>query len=160
WRKTFFKGLDLVTTFVFHRDGIIVGQSPDILFLRDKDGDDVCDGREVLFTGFGFGDTHAVMSNFRWGPDGWIYATQGYSGNASTHITNAAGRDFGKIGNGLFRFRPDGSAIEMVSSYGANTWGCDFSSDGELFFSMANGAHLRHVVVPEHFLEGNRFDGA
>lgn len=159
-RATFFKGLDLVTTFVFHQDGVIVGQSPKILFLRDTDGDDVCDAQELVFSGFGFADTHAVMSSFRWGPDGWIYATQGYSGNASTHITNSAGRDFGKIGNGLFRFRPDGSAIEMVSSYGSNTWGCDFSSQGELFFTMANGAHLRHVVLPERYLEGNRVDKA
>lgn len=155
-RKTFHKGLDLVTAFVLHRDGAIVGAAPDILWLRDTDGDDVCDKVETVFTGFGFGDTHAVISNFRWGPDGWIYATQGYSGGASNHITNAAGRDFGKIGNGLFRFRPDGSAIEIVSSYGSNTWGCSFNEEGELFFTMANGAHLRHVVLPEKFLAGNR----
>jgi putative membrane-bound dehydrogenase-like protein len=157
-RKTFYKGLDLVTAFVHHRDGVIVGAAPDILWLRDTDGDDQCDAVEPVFTGFGFGDTHAVMSNFRWGPDGWIYATQGYSGGASNHITNAAGRDFGKIGNGLFRFRPDGSAIEIVSSYGSNTWGCSFNEEGELFFTMANGAHLRHVVLPEKFLAGNRVD--
>lgn len=157
-RKTFHKGLDLVTAFVLHRDGAIVGAAPDILWLRDTDGDDACDKVETVFTGFGFGDTHAVISNFRWGPDGWIYATQGYSGGASNHITNAAGRDFGKIGNGLFRFRPDGSAIEIVSSYGSNTWGCSFNEEGELFFTMANGAHLRHVVLPEKFLAGNRVD--
>jgi len=155
-RKTFHKGLDLVTAFVLHRDGAIVGAAPDILWLRDTNGDDVCDKVESVFTGFGFGDTHATISNFRWGPDGWIYATQGYSGGASNHITNAAGRDFGKIGNGLFRFRPDGSAIEVVSSYGSNTWGCSFNEEGELFFTMANGAHLRHVVLPEKFLAGNR----
>lgn len=155
-RKTFHKGLDLVTAFVLHRDGAIVGAAPDILWLRDTNGDDVCDKVESVFTGFGFGDTHATISNFRWGPDGWIYATQGYSGGASNHITNAAGRDFGRIGNGLFRFRPDGSAIEVVSSYGSNTWGCSFNEEGELFFTMANGAHLRHVVVPEKFLAGNR----
>jgi putative membrane-bound dehydrogenase-like protein len=157
-RTTFHKGLDLVTAFVLYRDGAIVGAAPDILWLRDTDGDDRCDKVETVFTGFGFGDTHAVISNFRWGPDGWVYATQGYSGGASNHITNASGRDFGKIGNGLFRFRPDGSAIEVVSSYGSNTWGCSFNEEGELFFTMANGAHLRHVVVPEKFLAGNRVD--
>jgi len=157
-RKTFFRGLDLATSFVLHRDGAIVTAAPDILFLRDTDGDDECDRVEKLFTGFGFGDTHAVMSNLRWGPDGWIYGTQGYSGGASNHVTNAAGRDFGKIGNGLFRFRPDGSAIEIVSSYGSNTWGCSFTPDGELFFTMANGAHLRHVVTPEKSLAGARLE--
>ena len=157
-RTTFFESLDLVTAFVLHRDGVIVGAAPDIVWLRDTDGDDRCDKVEPLFTGFGFGDTHAVMSNFRWGLDGWIYATQGYSGGGSEHVVNSAGHDFGKIGNGLFRFRPDGSAIEVVSSYGSNTWGCSFDEEGELFFTMANGAHLRHVVVPEKFLAGNRVD--
>lgn len=155
-KQVFFRGLDLVTGFVFHKDGVIVTQAPDILFLRDTDGDDKADKVETLYTGFGFGDTHAVMSNLRWGMDGWIYGTQGYSGGDSRHIVNAAGKDFGHIGNGLFRFKPDGSAIEMVSNYGSNTWGCDFDSEGELFFTMANGAHLRHVVVPERVFAGGR----
>lgn len=154
--------LDLVTSFVFHQDGVIALAAPDILFLRDTDGDGVCDRREILFTGFGYGDTHAVMSNARWGLDGWIYATQGYSGNIATDIRNSepnGGRLFGRIGNGLFRFKPDGSFIEMVSSYGSNTWGLDFTPEGELFFSMANGAHLRHVVVPERALANARLKG-
>lgn len=152
-------GLDLVTSLVLHRDGAIVSASPDIFFIRDTDGDGVGETRETLFTGFGFGDTHAVVSNLRWGIDGWIYATQGYSGGASRHVTNAKGQDFGHIGNGIFRFKPDGSAIEMVSSYGSNTWGLDFDDAGELFFTMANGAHLRHVVVPERVLADARVGG-
>ncbi|MBK7644861.1 MAG: ThuA domain-containing protein [Planctomycetes bacterium] len=155
-KQVFYTGLDLVTSLVFHRDGVIVTQSPEILFLRDTNGDGVAETREVLFSGFGYGDTHAVMSNLRWGMDGWIYATQGYSGGDSRNITNAAGKNFGHIGNGLFRFKPDGSAIEMVSNYGSNTWGCDFDDEGELFFTMANGAHLRHVVVPERVFSGGR----
>ncbi len=151
----FHVGLDLVSSLVLHRDGAIVSQAPDILFLRDTDGDDRADRVETLFTGFGYGDTHATLSNLRWGPDGWIYATQGYSGNAS-HVRGADGRDFGRIGNGVLRFRPDGSAIEMVVSYGSNTWGLDFAPDGELFFTMANGAHLRHVVLPDAILGRGR----
>ncbi|MBK8181256.1 MAG: ThuA domain-containing protein [Planctomycetes bacterium] len=75
-KQVFADKLDLVTSFVFHQDGVIALAAPDILFLRDTDGDGVCDRREILFTGFGYGDTHAVMSNARWGLDGWIYATQ------------------------------------------------------------------------------------
>ncbi|MEO7154082.1 MAG: PVC-type heme-binding CxxCH protein [Planctomycetota bacterium] len=161
-KRVFADGLDLVTSFVFHEDGVIALAAPNIFFLRDSDGDGLCDKREVLFTGFGYQDTHAVMSNARWGLDGWIYATQGYSGNGSTDVRNSGPsgeRHFGKIGNGIFRFKPDGSAIEIVSSYGSNTWGLDFTPDGELFFSMANGAHLRHVVVPEKALARARLPG-
>jgi putative membrane-bound dehydrogenase-like protein len=146
-RTVFYDQLDLVTGLVLHKDGVIVSQSPDILFLRDTDGDGVADTREVLYTGFGFGDTHATTSNLRWGLDGWVYGTNGYSGGPN--VRNAEGRSFGRIGNGLFRFRPDGSEIEMVCSYGSNTWGLDFSWDGEIFFTMANGSHLRHVVLTD-----------
>lgn len=156
--KSFYKGIDLATSLVLHENGIIVAAAPEIFILRDMDGDDVADRKEVLFKGFGFGDTHATISNFRHGLDGWVYGTQGYSGGDSNHIINNRGRDFGRIGNGIFRFRPDGSEIEMVSAYGSNTWGLDFSFDGELFFTMANGAHLRHVVVPERVLQAGRTD--
>jgi putative membrane-bound dehydrogenase-like protein len=150
--KTFYDELDLVTSLAFHKDGVIVTAAPDILFIRDTDGDGKADKRETILTGFGTGDTHAVISNLRWGMDGWLYVTQGYSGGASRNITNAAGKNFGHMGNGIFRFRPDGSACEMISSYGSNTWGQDFRWDGEHFFTMANESHLRHVVMPESAL--------
>jgi len=157
--SVFHEGLDLVTSLLVHRDGVIVSVAPEILYLEDTDGDDRADRTTVLLSGFGYGDTHAVVSNMRWGLDGWIYATQGYSGNASTHIVGADGTDHGHIPNGLFRFRPDGSAIELISSYGSNTWGLDFAPDGELFFTMANGAHSRHVVLEESVLAGGRVGG-
>ncbi len=184
--RVFYEGLDLVTSLVHHGDGVIVAMAPHVLWLRDLDGDDVCDRAEVLYTGFGYGDTHATISNLRFGMDGWLYATQGYSGGASNHVhgsvteprptwsptadgdtdprggwglgmDRAAEKPFGRIPNGLLRFRPDGSAIETVVSYGSNTWGLDFAWDGELFFTMANGSHLRHVVLPDRVLAGARF---
>src|SRR5207237_4801994 len=48
--------------------------------------------------------------------------------------------------------KPDGSALEMVSAFKGNPGGFDFSWDGELFFSRANGPHVAHVVMPEKFL--------
>ncbi|MFM1767922.1 MAG: hypothetical protein RJA22_451 [Verrucomicrobiota bacterium] len=159
-RTVFCDGLVLPTGFVFHRDGVIVAQAPKILFIRDTDGDGQADVREVLFDGFGTYDTHAVINNLRWGLDGWVYGCQGYSGSQSTNIVNAAGRSFGKIGNGIFRFRPDGSALEQVASYGGNSWGIDFNWDGELFFSKANGPHVSHVVLPERYLARGRLGNA
>jgi len=151
-KQVFYEGLNLVTSFVFYRDGIIVAQAPEILWLRDSNGDGIADRREVLFRGFGTYDTHAVISNFRWSMDGWIYATQGYSGRDSTNVVNQAGRSFGRIPNGILRFKPDGSAMESVSSFSGNTWGLDFNWENELFFSKANGPHATHLVMPEKFL--------
>ncbi|PYJ03108.1 MAG: hypothetical protein DME25_13420, partial [Verrucomicrobia bacterium] len=146
-KTVFYEGLDLVTSLVFYRDGVIVSQAPDIYWLRDTNGDGKADKKEVLFTGFGTNDTHAVISNLRWGLDGWIYASLGYSkgdiysGDRRTH--------FGKVSDGVIRFRPDGSAIEQYCSKASNTWGVDVGPDGEVFFSQANGNHINHVVLPE-----------
>ena len=88
-KEIFYEGLDLVTGLVFHKDGVIVTQAPDILWLRDTNGDGKADKVEKLYTGLGIGDTHAVINNPRWGWDGWIYATHGYSG--SNNVRNAKG---------------------------------------------------------------------
>src|SRR5262249_22024756 len=48
------------------------------LFYPDKNNDDIPDGDpDVLLEGFGLEDTHSVTNSLRWGPDGWLYATQG-----------------------------------------------------------------------------------
>lgn len=156
-KSVFFDGLELVTSFVFHRDGVIVSQAPDIYWLRDIDGDGKAEKKETLYTGFGTRDTHAVISNMRWSLDGWIYATLGYSGGS---IKSGDGKkDFGGLSSGVIRFKPDGSAMEQVSSKGGNTWGLDFAPDGELFFSQANGNHINHVVMTESALARGKVGG-
>lgn len=72
--------LSIPTSFAFHRGGIIVHQAPHTLFLKDTDGDDKADVRQVLFTGWSVGDTHAGPSNLVWGLDNWLYGIVGYSG--------------------------------------------------------------------------------
>jgi len=153
-RTVFADGLDLVTSMVFHGDGVIVTQSPEILWLRDTDGDDRADQRVVLYSGFGYEDTHAVLSNMRWGLDGWIYLTQGYSGSGSLEVTGT--HRFGHIPGGILRFRPDGSAIENLVSQHSNIWGLDLDWDDEVFFSLANNSHLRHLVVTDEVLAAGR----
>ena len=123
-KEIFYEGLELVTSFVFYKDGVIVSQAPDILWLRDVNGDGKAEKVEKLYTGLGIGDTHAVINNLRWSLDGWIYATHGYS--SSAHVYNGdKSKDFGGIGSGVLRFKADGSMIEMVSSKGGNTWGME-----------------------------------
>jgi putative membrane-bound dehydrogenase-like protein len=151
-RKTVFAdGLELPTSLVFYRDGVIVSQAPHTLWLRDTDGDGKADRTELLFTGWGTMDTHATTSNLRWGPNGWIYGSVGYSAG---DITSGDGsKSFGRITAGLYRFRPDGSALEQVAAGSCNTWGCEVAPDGEIFFSTATcGEPILHVVMPEQVL--------
>ncbi|HZO83964.1 MAG TPA: PVC-type heme-binding CxxCH protein, partial [Verrucomicrobiae bacterium] len=150
-KEVFYEGLDLVTSFVFHRDGVIVSQAPDILWLRDVNRDGKAEKVEKLYTGLGTFDTHAVINNLRWGFDGWIYATHGYS--AGTVTSGDGSKNFGRINSGVVRFKPDGSAFEQYSSKGGNTWGLDIAWDNEVLFTQpTSGDLLNHVVLPEYVL--------
>ncbi|MCU1326115.1 MAG: rane-bound dehydrogenase protein, partial [Bryobacterales bacterium] len=76
----FAEGLNVPTGLMLWNGGVVVGSAPDILFLKDTNGDDKADIREVISTGWGTRDTHAVMSNLTWGYDNHIWGTVGYSG--------------------------------------------------------------------------------
>jgi putative membrane-bound dehydrogenase-like protein len=151
-KNVFADDLDLATSFCFYKDGVIVSQPPSILFLRDTDKDGKADKRETLYTGLGTFDTHAVLNNLRWGLDGWVYATQGYS--SSTKVTSGDGKiDFGGLGSGIIRFKPDGTKIEMVSAKSGNCWGVDLTADGEMFFTQpTSGDLVMHVPVTDRLM--------
>lgn len=151
-KDIFFEGLDLVTGLVFYKDGVIVTQAPDILFLRDTNNDGKADKVEKLYTNLGTGDTHAVINNPRWGWDGWIYATHGYSGTGD--VRNGDGsKGFGGVGSGVVRFKPDGSAFEQYSSKGGNTWGLQITGDNRVMWTQpTSGELLMHTILPEYAL--------
>ncbi len=158
-KKVFADKLELATSFVFYKQGVIVCAAPDIWFLEDTDGDDAADKRTKLYTGLGTRDTHAVINNLRWGFDGWIYATHGYSSGDVTAL-NAPNKLAVTIGSGVVRFKPDGTEIEQYSSRGGNTWGLDITSDGQVFFTQpTSGTVFFHVVLPEYVLAKGKIPG-
>ena len=147
-KHVFADKLELVTGFVFYRNGVIAATAPDIWYLEDTNGDEVADKRTKLYTGLGIADTHAVINNLRWGLDGWIYATHGYSVGMVTRPDGK--KDFGRDGSGVVRFKPDGSAFEQYSSRGGNTWGLDITWDGQVFWTQpTSGTVFFHTVLPE-----------
>ncbi|MGH9162459.1 MAG: PVC-type heme-binding CxxCH protein, partial [Vicinamibacteraceae bacterium] len=157
-KHVFADKLELVTGFVFYKDGVIAATAPDIWYLADTDGDEVADKRTKLYTGLGTFDTHAVINNLRWGLDGWVYATHGYSEGT---VTSPDGkRTFGRDGSGVVRFKPDGSAFEQYSSRGGNTWGLDITWDGEVFWTQpTSGTVFFHTLLPEQVLAKGRIPG-
>lgn len=158
-KHVFADKLELATSFVFYKNGVIVSAAPDIWFLEDTDGDEVCDKRTKLYTGLGINDTHAVMNNLRWGLDGWIYASHGYS-SGEVKSLGANDKPPVTIGSGVVRFKPDGSEIEMYSSKGGNTWGLCMTSDGQCFWTQpTSGIVFLHTVLPEYVLAKGKIPG-
>lgn len=130
----FAEKLSIPTSLTFADGGVICTNGTDVLFLADTDGDGKADVRRVLLHGFHMGDTHAGVSNLRYGPDGWIWATVGYSGFRGT----VAGKAL-EFEQGVLRFRHDGSALEFVQHTTNNTWGLGFTAAGDVLGSTANG---------------------
>ena len=141
---TFADKLSIPTSLVFANGGVICTNGTDMLFLQDTDGDDVADVRKVLFTGFSMGDTHAGVSNLRYGHDGWIYATIGYSGFRGT----VGGKEL-QFSQGVFRFKPDASELEYLQPTTNNTWGLGFTSDFDIMGSTANGNPSFYLTHPQ-----------
>ncbi|HEX6987383.1 MAG TPA: PVC-type heme-binding CxxCH protein [Planctomycetaceae bacterium] len=153
--------LSIPTSLTFAYGGVVVLQAPDTLFLKDTDGDDKADLREVLFTGWKTNDTHAGPSNLRYGFDGWYYGMVGYAGFDGT----VAGERH-QFRQGFYRFKleppkseedaPEVSAIEFLRSVSNNAWGVGFSEEGLLFGSTANGCPSVFAAIPNRYYEAVR----
>ena len=147
--KIFAENLSIPTSLTFVRGGWVVSQAPDILFLKDTDGDDRADVREVLFTGFGTYDTHAGPSNLRYGFDNWIWGTLGYSG-----FEGVVGQDSFRLRQGVYRFSPKGDQLEPISTFTNNTWGLGFTESFDVFGSTANNEHSVFVAIFDRYYKG------
>ncbi|UHG92755.1 PVC-type heme-binding CxxCH protein [Spirosoma oryzicola] len=145
----FAEGLSIPTGMTFGNGGLYVSQAPHMLFLKDTNGDDKADVKQVVFTGFGTFDTHAGPSNLHYGFDNWIWGSVGYSG-----FKGKVGADSVKFSQGFFRFKPDGSQLEYVTATSNNTWGLGFNETGDVFGSTANNAHGWYMAIPNRYFHG------
>jgi putative membrane-bound dehydrogenase-like protein len=151
----FADGLSIPTGLAFVNGGVVVSQAPHMLFLKDTNGDDKADEKKILFTGFGTGDTHAGPSNLHIGFDNWVWGCLGYSG-----FVGKVGADSLKFSQGFFRFKPDGSKLEYVTSTSNNTWGMSFNETGDVFGSTANNSHGWYMAIPHRYFPGGIGSGS
>jgi putative membrane-bound dehydrogenase-like protein len=148
----FAEKLSIPTSMIFHRGGVIVQNGVETIYLRDNDGDDVADQRDVMFSGWALGDTHGGVSNFQYGLDNWIWAMQGYNDSQPT-VQGSRGQRFRQ---GFFRFKPDGSQLEFLRSTNNNTWGLGLSEEGIVFGSTANHNPSVYMPIPNRYYESVR----
>lgn len=139
--------LNLATALVFVNGGVIVSEARHMLFLKDTNGDDKADVREALLPGWGVGDSHAMQSSLARGFDNWLYGAVGYSNFRG----NVGGKEL-QFGQGVFRFKPDGSALQFLHQFNNNTWGFGLNAAGDVFGSTANGNPSFYGYLPAHIL--------
>lgn len=150
--------LNIPTSFAFANGGIIVSQAPHFLFLKDTNGDDKADVKEIIIDGWGTFDTHAGPSNLQNGIDNKVYGVLGYSGFKGIIF----GRDL-EFRQGIYRFDKDLSNFEFLTNTSNNTWGLGITEDNSIFASTANNTHSVFLGIPNaNFknIEGTSIQGS
>ncbi|HQX51023.1 MAG TPA: c-type cytochrome [Planctomycetaceae bacterium] len=132
-------------------DGVICFSIPNIWFLHDKDGDGKCDERQVLYGPFDTSrDTHGMCNAFRRGDDGWIYACHGF--NNRSDVAGSDGYRVQMSSGSTFRFRPDGSRIELYTQGQVNPFGMSIDRFGDIYTA---DCHTKPVTL---LLPGGCYD--
>ena len=129
-----------------HQDGCIAWSIPNIWYFADTTGDGKADLREVLFGPLGYEkDTHGMCSSFRMGPgDGWVYATHGF--NNSSTLTAKDGTKIELHSGNVFRFRPDGSSVEVYTRGQVNPFGLSFDGRENLYSADCHSAPVYQLL--------------
>ena len=116
-------------------------QSPDILVLKDADGNGKADGPpEKLLTGFqGIDHDHGVHGIFI-GPDGRLYFSVGDAGVRNLKSSDGKGKSFSSNGTDcragtIWRCDMDGRNLELLAHNFRNNYMPAMDSFGELFIS-------------------------
>jgi putative membrane-bound dehydrogenase-like protein len=154
--KTFIDGLNLASSVEIGRGGVWVLNPPYLLFYADKNRDDVPDGDpEVLLEGFGLSDSHSVVNNLTWGPDGWLYAAQGSTVHGAVKRPGTQDEPVHSLGQLIWRYHPETRKYEIFAEGGGNAFGVEIDSKGRIF-SGHNGGDTRgfHYVQGGYYQKG------
>ncbi|MBT5926961.1 MAG: c-type cytochrome, partial [Verrucomicrobia bacterium] len=142
----FADGLNLATGLLLGNGGVYVGQAPFLLFLEDTDGDDRADKTTKLLGGFGLEDRHELLNGFAWGPDGWLYMTQGVFTHSKVKDPEHPERREVIMNAAVGRFHPDTKVFEIFADGASNQWHVDFDRYGNAFVSACVIDHLFHMA--------------
>ena len=129
--------------FAFWGGGVIVASQPDILFLKDTDGDDKADVRIVLVQATGSADTHHSANNFIIGPDGALYWQSGIF--LQHNYEHPWGPSLASTVSGMYRFDPLRYTISFIAANNPNPHGISFDRWGYLFASDGTGGNAFQV---------------
>ncbi|WPR76370.1 PVC-type heme-binding CxxCH protein [Algoriphagus sp. NG3] len=146
-RKVFAEGLNLVSGIEVGMGGVWLGAAPYLLFIPADFENDRASGPPVkLLDGWGTDDTHEILNNLRWGPDGWLYGTHGVFTHSNVGKPGAPDSERTKINAGVWRYHPTRHEFEVFAEGSSNPWGIDFNSKGHPFITVCVIPHLYHVI--------------
>ena len=148
------------------KEGFLVTDPPNVLYLEDTDDDGRADKREIVLTGFARSNPQHNVNNPEYGIDNFIYishesavSTKNYEDilgdrGSRIHFPNKPEADsLPQNANGLFvKFNPDLGIAKMGSARGQ--FGHTFDPWGHHFLT-SNATHLFHVVMDASYMQRN-----
>ncbi len=127
----------------------IVSSTGEIRRYTDTDGDGKADKSEVLFTGFGVRDTHGMYNSYTLMPDGWVYSCHGFN-NDST-VKGKDGHEVKMHSGHTFRFKPDGSRIEVWTRGQVNPFGIAIDPWFNLYTADCHSKPITQLVPGAYY---------
>ncbi|MCG6157732.1 PVC-type heme-binding CxxCH protein [Rubinisphaera margarita] len=131
------------------KGGVYVAATPDLLYLKDTDGDRKADVRRVVFEGFRKYNVQAVMNNLEWGLDHRIYA----AGSSNGGLISGKETDAVSLGRNDFRFTPVDETFEVIA--GGARFGNTRDNWGHRFLCNIRNP-VQHVLFPLRYQRRNR----
>jgi mono/diheme cytochrome c family protein/glucose/arabinose dehydrogenase len=132
--------LHLPIGFEFAPEGVYVSQEPNLVLLRDRDGDDRADSQEIILGGFDTHDTHHAISAFTADPSGAIMMCEGVFLHSNVETAYGPVRC---VDGGFFRFSPQRSQLERTIQMSIpNPWGFVFDRWGQDFLLHTSGTTM------------------
>jgi putative heme-binding domain-containing protein len=151
--KTFAGGLHVPIGFEFGQDGVFVAQPPHLLFLKDTDGDDRADTREVVLDGFGSEDTHVGICALEWSHGGELILLEGVAKSTTVETLYGPWRNHTPT---VYGFDPRTQRLRVhIKPAVVNPWACVFDGWGQGFYGDGTTA-AQHWMTP---LSGAPFAG-
>ncbi|MCH7224859.1 PVC-type heme-binding CxxCH protein [Haloferula sp. A504] len=136
--------LHLPTGFELAPGGVYVAENPHLMLLRDEDGNDQADSREIVLTGFDTHDTHHAAGAFCADPSGAIMMAEGVF--LHTGVETPYGPVRG-VDGGFYRFSPQRTKLERTVQMGIpNPWGIAFDDWGQCFFLHTSGPAINWML--------------
>jgi len=136
--------------------------SPNLLFIPDRNRDDVPDGEPVVLLDGWEGDAirHNIVNGLRWGPDGWLYGRHGIQATSLVGTPGTQPEHRTKVDCAIWRYHPTRKTFEVVCRGTTNPWGMDWDDHGQMFFINTVIGHLWHVVPGAFYqrMYGEHFD--
>ncbi len=136
--------------------GVFVLSTPEVIYLKDTDGDGQADVRKVVFSGFVRPPqvtTDQYLNSLAWGLDNRIH---GLAAGLEGNITGPGMAQPLALAGADFSFDPRTLALRRETGDGGT--GLTFDNFGRKFVSDPTRP-VRHPVLPRRYLDRNAFSG-